>query len=739
MGMPKSKKTVGLGNALMNDRFGNGKGKDQYRTGITRKNHATGEDYITNDRADAAWVKMRSITEQGALDEFLSTAEYAGTNFKATKMNNSQIIHTNQKNPYLLTEVEESQRLQLQSMNRERLAVPRRPKWDASMTAAELDKLERESFLVWRRSLAELQENADLLLTPFERNLEVWRQLWRVIERSDLVVQIVDARNPLVFRSEDLDDYVKEVDPAKESLLLINKADMMTDRQRRAWAAHLTEKKVTYKFFSAHLAKEQNELRQAEEEAEEERQRYGGAKPQAAAAEEAEAQDEEAEVEESDDKDSDGLDTRILSVDELEALFLKHAPKTDDPKRKLKVGLVGYPNVGKSSTINALIGAKKVSVSSTPGKTKHFQTIELSPRVTLCDCPGLVFPNFATTKADLVCNGILPIDQLREFTGPAALVATRIPKTFLEAVYGIHIRTKNITEGGDGNVTAEDLLMAYARARGFTKTGQGQPDESRAARYILKDYVNGKLLFVAPPPGRGIDAIEFNNELYDEKHLPEKRQQAMAAAAAAEEAAERRQGAKTRATAGSLTRKRPSKKNAKSAGPNAWEFEEDKEEDDYTSEDDDEVDDDDDSEDDDSEGGSPMQVESTLPIREKASAKAQNLDKAFFRENAPGNRGIVSRPFSYKYTQQGQAAAAAAGAAIDAEAADAAAMGLTAASGKQLTGRKARTMDALARGLDAEDARIAGKSALGTKKHFKGGQRGKGKKKMPSNAIDAWE
>lgn len=36
--------------------------------------------------------------------------------------------------------------------------------------------------------------------TPFEKNLNVWRQLWRVIERSDVVVQIVDARNPLVFR-----------------------------------------------------------------------------------------------------------------------------------------------------------------------------------------------------------------------------------------------------------------------------------------------------------------------------------------------------------------------------------------------------------------------------------------------------------------------------------------------------------------------------------------------------------
>lgn len=196
---------------------------------------------------------------------------------------------------------------------------------------------------------------------------------------------------------------------------------------------------------------------------------------------------------------------------------------------KLQVGLVGYPNVGKSSTINALIGAKKVSVSSTPGKTKHFQTIHLSERVVLCDCPGLVFPNFATTKADLVTQGVLPIDQMREHTGPVGLVAQRIPKPFLEAIYGIKIHTRPIEEGGTGIPTGEELLRAYAIARGFQTQGLGQPDEARASRYILKDYVNGKLLFVHPPPGIE-DGNEFNEELYDEAHLPERRRGAFIAA-----------------------------------------------------------------------------------------------------------------------------------------------------------------------------------------------------------------
>ena len=90
----------------------------------------------------------------------------------------------------------------------------------------------------------------------------------------------------------------------------------------------------------------------------------------------------------------------------------------------------------------------------------------------------------------MVCNGVLPIDQLREYTGPAELLARRIPKWVLEATYGIKIHTKPIEEGGSGVPTAEEFLISYAAARGLTKSGQGNPDEARAARYVLKDYVN---------------------------------------------------------------------------------------------------------------------------------------------------------------------------------------------------------------------------------------------------------
>jgi large subunit GTPase 1 len=100
-------------------------------------------------------------------------------------------------------------------------------------------------------------------------------------------------------------------------------------------------------------------------------------------------------------------------------------------------------------------------------------------------------------------------DQMREYTAPAELVAKRIPKDIVEGTYGIRIETLTEEEGGNGIPTGLEMLTAYAVARGFTRQGQGNPDESRAVRYVLKDYVNAKLLYGHPPPG--IDPDLYNS------------------------------------------------------------------------------------------------------------------------------------------------------------------------------------------------------------------------------------
>ncbi|WFD18040.1 hypothetical protein MCAP1_000252 [Malassezia caprae] len=527
MPLPQSKNRVGLGHAIINRRAKESRNRNQ-------------SEFHTTDThvGQPKWTKLQSVTHEGALEEFLNTAQMADADFTAERRNIQVISAPNtsrtRHNPYLLTPQQEEEVLRNHRENKDRLRVPRRPVWDANTTPAQLERAEKDSFLDWRRGLAELQDGVGLVLTPFERNLEVWRQLWRVIERSQLLVQIVDARNPLRFRCEDLEKYVHSmpanpVDMAavedrnsyvgpRKTLLLINKADLLDEGQRKAWADYFARQNVTFAFFSA-ADETARQLAKAQRDAQ-----FEAARRQ----DEQESEEISRETDQRDDAADAVRDTlvlhddpsRILSVLELEELFLQCAPelslfRRDDPTlpnegvpEKLTVGFVGYPNVGKSSTINALLGEKKVSVSATPGKTKHFQTIHLSPTTIICDCPGLVFPQFSTSAADLVCDGILPIDQMREYTAPAELVAQRIPKDILMRTYNMALPTLSREEGGTGEPTGLEVLTAYAIARGLVRQGQGNPDESRAARYVLKDYINARLLFAHPPPG--VDANEFN-------------------------------------------------------------------------------------------------------------------------------------------------------------------------------------------------------------------------------------
>jgi len=132
---------------------------------------------------------LKSVTEETSYEEFIATATLSQKDFAAERLNSKFVVLSAGGG-----NVEDV----MTAADKKLVVVPRRPKWTKDMTAEELDELEREAFLQWRRSMAHLQNKEGI--TPFERNLEVWRQLWRVIERSDIIVQIVDARHPLLYR-----------------------------------------------------------------------------------------------------------------------------------------------------------------------------------------------------------------------------------------------------------------------------------------------------------------------------------------------------------------------------------------------------------------------------------------------------------------------------------------------------------------------------------------------------------
>lgn len=479
---PSNKKPTGvntsLGNSLVKERR-------EARTSHLRRNTDSGHLSILISDSKNKAKEVKSVTEETSLEEFLAKVELAETDFTAGHGDVKLIESTSCVVP---TKHEILSNLELQRLYADRLKIPRRPSKDLWHSGEELASLEKKNFLEWRKGIAELQQVDGLVLTPFERNLELWRQLWRVVERSDVVVQIVDARNPLLFRNSDLEAYVKECGVTKRNVLVINKADLLTAKQIQLWREWLLNAHLDAVFWSA-VAFETcvtNNHRSSPSSSSE-------------LVSDAEGKSEKAA---NPSLKFEGIPFLKTSNDLIEYFKTRvYVPSAENALiRPLIVGMVGYPNVGKSSTINRILGKKKVAVSETPGKTRHFQTLIVDDELILCDCPGLVMPSFVFSRAEMIFNGILPADQMREYLRPIALLASRVPRRCFELAYSIMLPKPAEHEDKNRSPTPHELLTTVAFIKGFMSAG-GIPDCSRAARLLIKDVVNGKLKWVASPPG----------------------------------------------------------------------------------------------------------------------------------------------------------------------------------------------------------------------------------------------
>jgi hypothetical protein len=116
-----------------------------------------------------------------------------------------------------------------------------------------------------------------------------------------------------------------------------------------------------------------------------------------------------------------------------------------------------------------------------------------------------VFPSFIQTREEMVVNGILPIDQLREHVSPMRLVCQRIPRSTLISTYGVKLPVPVSASLASPPTqlrqpTVSELLDAFCIMRGFMASTHAGADHPRAARTILKDYCEGKLVYCHPPP-----------------------------------------------------------------------------------------------------------------------------------------------------------------------------------------------------------------------------------------------
>ena len=257
------------------------------------------------------------------------------------------------------------------------------------------------------------------------------RMMQENIKLIDLVIELVDARIPVSSRNPDIDELGKN----KSRMILLNKADLAEDKWKDAWAEYFREKG----FFVVKL-----------------NSKKGG-----------------------------GLKSIQGVIQEACKEKMERDRKRGILNRPVRAMVVGIPNVGKSTFINALAGKACAKTGNKPGVTKGKQWIRLNKQVELLDTPGILWPKFEDQKVGLRLAFIGSIKD--EILNTEELAAELIK--FLNANYPGVLEEKYSVEPSDD---AYVMLAGIARSRNCLLKGS-ELDTEKAALLLLDDFRNGKL------------------------------------------------------------------------------------------------------------------------------------------------------------------------------------------------------------------------------------------------------
>ncbi|KAF9904823.1 Guanine nucleotide-binding protein-like 3, partial [Lobosporangium transversale] len=284
-----------------------------------------------------------------------------------------------------------------------------------------------------------------------------YREFRKVMENADVILEVLDARDPLGCRTRQIERLIMDSGKDKRIILVLNKIDLAPRENVESWLKYLRNEYPTIAF----KASTQNQ-----------RSNLG----QSSIGTELASEDMLSSSE-------------CLGADQLVKL-LKNYCRNANIKTAITVGVIGYPNVGKSSVINSLKRSKVCGVGSTPGFTKVAQEITLDKNIKLLDCPGIVFSkgDNGETPAELLLRNCVKVELLEDPISPVELIVGRCQKQQLMEMYDVPLFED-----------VNDFLVHLARQRGKLKRG-GIPDIFSAARSILNDWNSGKIPFYTVPP-----------------------------------------------------------------------------------------------------------------------------------------------------------------------------------------------------------------------------------------------
>uniref|UniRef100_A0A672HC07 Nucleolar GTP-binding protein 2 n=1 Tax=Salarias fasciatus TaxID=181472 RepID=A0A672HC07_SALFA len=249
----------------------------------------------------------------------------------------------------------------------------------------------------------------------------IWGELYKVIDSSDVIIQVLDARDPMGTRSQNIESYLKKEKPWKHLIFVLNKCDLIPTWVTKRWVAVLSQEYPTLAFHASLT-------------------------------------------------NSFGKGSLIQ--------LLRQFGKLHTDKKQISVGFIGYPNVGKSSVINTLRSKKVCNVAPLAGETKVWQYITLMRRIFLIDCPGVVYPS-DDSETDIVLKGVVQVEKIKDPEDHIGAVLERAKPEYIQKTYRIPswtsaedfleklaFRTGKLLKGGEPDLATVSKMVLNDWQRG---------------------------------------------------------------------------------------------------------------------------------------------------------------------------------------------------------------------------------------------------------------------------------
>uniref|UniRef100_A0A3B5BBR6 Nucleolar GTP-binding protein 2 n=1 Tax=Stegastes partitus TaxID=144197 RepID=A0A3B5BBR6_9TELE len=272
----------------------------------------------------------------------------------------------------------------------------------------------------------------------------IWGELYKVIDSSDVIIQVLDARDPMGTRSKSIETYMKKEKPWKHLIFVLNKCDLIPTWVTKRWVAVLSQEYPTLAFHASLT-------------------------------------------------NSFGKGSLIQ--------LLRQFGKLHTDKKQISVGFIGYPNVGKSSVINTLRSKKVCNVAPLAGETKVWQYITLMRRIFLIDCPGVVYPS-EDSESDIVLKGVVQVEKIKNPEEHIGAVLERAKPEYIQKTYRIPtwksaedfleklaFRTGKLLKGGEPDLSTVSKMVLNDWQRGripfFVKPPGPEGDEEVGDQKLL--------------------------------------------------------------------------------------------------------------------------------------------------------------------------------------------------------------------------------------------------------------